>query len=546
MSAPQSADKAMVTAGAVSITAEAVSVTEKPMEKCAMAEKPTEECAVAEEPMEKCTSITAGSGDALDAAVAAFVTAGAVSVTVDVVSIAADPKLYDQGEAVAEDDQEADAGNPQISHLSQAGAEGLQTSHQEPGKEDPVKPYSQGEGHDDKYHEDGAGQYAHSECGGPYDKCYGYSANLQSGGGYMAPVGMAKYDDLAMMEIYEAPAGENVSKQPAGTQDYKAPAGVPDHEAPAGGNVSKQPDVGEVSMRFAVGGVSKTITAEGGNSKKPARREKLHIMGVCAALMAYLVILWIRGDAGTAQQTKHGGLYEPWWGSATPGVLAMVENNTVVWGTGQIARVEQNMVDQSASFGWCTNDRGTDAEDDATSMKIYASQDMVGHGGQYHQQHQAGQRPHHHQEGGHGGHHQQEACHSHPQQQGGHSFLPRPAGHQPEQQAGRGHCQHLRNQHMLQAGRPPEGSSGFENKYDDIGLKNSFRNRYEQNTSVLDGGRASLVVRCRLQEERNTVYCRVTFRFSTWPEVHASTDTLVRQLPYLVRRSWEEVVPWGD
>ena len=79
-------------------------------------------------------------------------------------------------------------------------------------------------------------------------------------------------------------------------------------------------------MRFAVGGVSKTITAEGGNSKKPARREKLHIMGVCAALMAYLVILWIRGDAGTAQQTKHGGLYEPWWGSDTPGALAMVED----------------------------------------------------------------------------------------------------------------------------------------------------------------------------------------------------------------------------
>ena len=55
-------------------------------------------------------------------------------------------------------------------------------------------------------------------------------------------------------------------------------------------------------------------------------REKLHITGVCAALMAYLAILWIRGDAGTAQQTKHGGLYEPWWGSATPGVLAMVED----------------------------------------------------------------------------------------------------------------------------------------------------------------------------------------------------------------------------
>ena len=121
---------------------------------------------------------------------------------------------------------------------------------------------------------------------------------------------------------------------------------------PAVGEVSKQPAVGGVSTRFeegdvsetpAVGRVSKTITeggdsetpaeggaskrsAVGGDSKKPAMREKLHIKGVCAALMACLAILWIRGDAGTAQQTKQGGLYEPWWGSATPGVLAMVED----------------------------------------------------------------------------------------------------------------------------------------------------------------------------------------------------------------------------
>ena len=54
-------------------------------------------------------------------------------------------------------------------------------------------------------------------------------------------------------------------------------------------------------------------------------REKLHITGARSALMAYLAILWMSGDVGTAQQTKHGGLYEPWWGSATPGVLAMAE-----------------------------------------------------------------------------------------------------------------------------------------------------------------------------------------------------------------------------
>jgi hypothetical protein len=243
-----------------------------------------------------------------------------------------------------------------------------------------------------------------------------------------------------------------------------------------------------------------------------------------------------------------GGLFKK---VEVPGFRQLYESYTVVWDTGQqahmsqIARFGQDMVDQSASFGWCTNVRGTDAEGDATSLEDYASQERLGHVRQYQQQHRAGQRPHHHQEGGHGGHHQREARHGHLQQQGGHNLLPRPAGHQPKQQAGRDHYQ----QHhplLSQAGRPPEGGSEYEDEYDDINLKFSCRNKYEQKLSVLGGGGASLIGRCRLQEERNKVYCRVTFRFSTWTEVHASTDTLVRQLPYLVTRSWEEVVPWGD
>ena len=56
----------------------------------------------------------------------------------------------------------------------------------------------------------------------------------------------------------------------------------------------------------------------------------------------------------------------------------------------------------------------------------------------------------------------------------------------------------------------------------------------------------SLVVRCRLQEEPNKVYCRVTFRSHRWVEDRARKDTLVCQPPYLVTRGWEEVVPWGD
>ena len=48
------------------------------------------------------------------------------------------------------------------------------------------------------------------------------------------------------------------------------------------------------------------------------------------------------------------------------------------------------MVDQSASFGWCKNDRGTDAEEDATSLKNCSSQEVVGHGRQFQHEEPAG------------------------------------------------------------------------------------------------------------------------------------------------------------
>jgi hypothetical protein len=37
--------------------------------------------------------------------------------------------------------------------------------------------------------------------------------------------------------------------------------------------------------------------------------------------------------------------------------------------------------------------------------------------------------------------------------------------------------------------------------------------------------------------EPDIVYCRATFRYHTWAEVHACTDTLVDQPPYLVGSS---------
>jgi hypothetical protein len=224
------------------------------------------------------------------------------------------------------------------------------------------------------------------------------------------------------------------------------------------------------------------------------------------------MVVWDTGQQ-CLERAMMGGMFKK---DEAHGLRQMHRSYIEVWDTGQQAhmvqgaKVEQDMVDQSASFGWCTNVRGTDAEGHATSLEEYASQETGGHGRQYQQQHRAGQRPHHHQEGGQGSHHQQEARHGHQQQQGGHNLLPRPAGHQTEQQAGHVHYQ----QHhplLSQAGRPPEGGSGYddEDEYDDIKLEFSCRNKCEQKLSVLGGGGASLIGRCHLHGRLNMVCCRI-------------------------------------
>ena len=58
-----------------------------------------------------------------------------------------------------------------------------------------------------------------------------------------------------------------------------------------------------------------------------------------------------------------------------------------------------------------------------------------------------------------------------------------------------------------------------------------------------EAGGTSLVARCRLRGKPNIVCCLATFRSHTWGEVHARTDTLFDQPPYLVTRGWKEVVP---
>ena len=202
------------------------------------------------------------------------------------------------------------------------------------------------------------------------------------------------------------------------------------------------------------------------------------------------------------------------------------------------ARVVQNMVDQSAFFGWCTDVRGTNAGLGTMELIEYGGQNPYQqHEGRDHQGRLVVQDSDQQNQSGHD-HHRQ----SRHQQQGGHRVRPEPATLSHRQQACRVQ-QHLRRPHLLQAGRPPEGGYGYEDKYDDIGLEISFRNRFKQNPSVLDRGGASLVARCRLYEEPDIVYCRATFRYHTWAEVHACTDTLVDQPPYLVTRGWGKVVP---
>ena len=221
------------------------------------------------------------------------------------------------------------------------------------------------------------------------------------------------------------------------------------------------------------------------------------------------------------------------------------------------ASTESKLIDRFAFFGWCTSSRGTNAEEDTTGWRVHADQDQgrpqIGGGQQV--GHQVGQ-----QAGGvRGGAYRQcddldqpRAVRGH-LQRGGDRY----EGPQGGQQAGWVGHQQVRHE-TRQNGRPPDkvstdgdvpGGEGVcsydddpggdnEDVFDDITLKISFRDKCEQKHSVLEGGGASLVVKYRLHWDQTRVSCCVTFWYSTWCEVHARTDTLVDQPPYLVRRGW--------
>jgi len=178
----------------------------------------------------------------------------------------------------------------------------------------------------------------------------------------------------------------------------------------------------------------------------------------------------------------------PWCMEAeVPELGQMHESNTELWDTGQKAHKDKHarseFIVKSAFFGWCTF-RGTNAEGKTSTWRGPASQDMIGLYGV----------------------HQQREEHGHLGQLG----------------AGHAHHQQVR-QVVLPSGRPPEEVSGSEKApgYDevcscddssgngckdvnnDITQKSSFRNKYEQKLSVLEGGGTSLVVKCRLHEKQN-------------------------------------------
>ena len=226
----------------------------------------------------------------------------------------------------------------------------------------------------------------------------------------------------------------------------------------------------------------------------------LHEVHMAEKVIMGHMITWAVMEGDTEKQCHEGAIAEYLLKEdAVLGMRQLYETNKVVWDTGQqahmghIARMKQEMVYQSASLGWCTFFRGTDAEGD-------------GLGGT--QECGAGEQPA-----------------AEPAANGRDAYW-RDSDSQASYQGGEGGepqvqglCQLDELPQQVYAGVPCTGEGGGVNGSD--------------------------IVRCRLQEEHNKAYCRVTFRFSTCTEVHAHTDTLVGQPPYLVRQGWEQDVP-GD
>ena len=202
----------------------------------------------------------------------------------------------------------------------------------------------------------------------------------------------------------------------------------------------------------------------------------------------------------TREVRDAGQLYEVW------DTGQLYENTTEVWDTGQQAQrikdasSDDILIDRFAFFGWCTSSRGTNAEEDTTGWRVQADQEEVP----------------------------------------GHEGVPGredvPGGETvPGREEFPGREEVSDNKKVL----------GCEAKNDAIALKTSFRNTYEQNPSVLEGG-GGIIGNARLSlHETEQAYCRVSLRYSTWGQVRASIGTLVGQRSFHELLGWGEVVPLG-
>ena len=182
-----------------------------------------------------------------------------------------------------------------------------------------------------------------------------------------------------------------------------------------------------------------------------------------------------------------------------PELRQLYMSSTELWDTGQQAIMDEHagleFVDLSAFFGWCCVSRGTNAAGVLCDWKVREDEDMMGHDGPYQQYDGRGECRH----------------------------VPRRVGHQVGRQAVGAHHQQVHHD-IQKCGQPPDDiSNGGDDNGDAtteeevcvssgndetdveayISLKISFRNKYEQRLSVLEGGGASLVVKCRRHEGQN-------------------------------------------
>ena len=158
-----------------------------------------------------------------------------------------------------------------------------------------------------------------------------------------APAGDTDHDDLAMMENYKEPAtgedilqsstvGEVIKTTPYEGDVHKTPDVRDDSETPDEGDASETADEGDASETPDEGDDSETL-AEGERFQDTSRRGRFWDTDIGEEAENHRSLCSNDGVYGNpvdkwrcwhSSADQDGGLQEPWWGSATLGVLAMV------------------------------------------------------------------------------------------------------------------------------------------------------------------------------------------------------------------------------